>query len=372
MKLFLESPCARGLAALALLALAAPARADDRKPVRLATLAPKGSSLHKLLLAMGERLRAAPEGGVKLVVYADGTMGGESEMVRKMRIKQLQAGLLTASGLEQIDESINALQNLPLVFRDLGEVAAVRERLAPLLKQRFEAKGFVLLFLGDIGFVRYFSKQPIRVPEDLKKARLFTMPGNVRQVDLMKSLGLNPQPLEPTDILPALQTGLIDCVPTIPLLAQIDQFYKPAPYMLDLEWAPLVGGCVILKETFDALPATTRSAILEIGRDTGEQVVARNRIESDESVAAMKSGGLTVITPTQKEVQAWRDFVQPVYPKLRGTQVQADLYDIVMETLRARREQKATKDAPPAKQQDPPGGSKSPQGTGSSFTAPGR
>ncbi len=350
------SKFARSLGALALFVLSATAGADDKKPVRLATLAPKGSSLHKILLSMSERLRSAPEGGVKLMIYSDGTMGGEAEMVRKMRVKQLQAGLLTAAGLEQIDDSINALQNLPLVFRDLDEVGLVRDRLAPLLKKRFAEKGFVLLFVGDIGFVRYFSKQPVRTPDDLKKTKLFTMPGDVAQVDLMKSLGLNPQPLEPTDILPALQTGLIDCVPMIPFYAQVGQFYKPAPYMLDLEWAPLVGGCVVLKEVYDALPGATHAAVDQIALETGNQVMARNRVESQESIAAMKAGGLNVITPTPQEVAAWRAFLQPVYAQLRGSQVPAELYDVVMETLRQHREKGA---APPPKDAPAPGGGKS-------------
>ena len=324
-------------AALALCAAPLAAFAGDRKPVRLATLAPKGSSLHKILLALGEQLRAAPDGGVKLVVYSDGTMGGESEVVSKMRIKQLQAGLLTAAGLGAIDNSISALQDLPLVYRDSSEVSLVRDRLAPLIKKRFEEKGFVLLFMGDIGFVHFFSKQPIRLPDDLKKVKLFTLPGDVQQVDLMKSLGLNPQPLEPTDILPSLQTGLIDCVPMIPFYAQIGQFYKPAPYMLDLDWAPLFGGCVVLKEVFDSYPQALKDAVLEASRATGVQVMERNRAEGEESVAAMKAGGLKVATPTAQELQAWREFLAPVYPRLRGSIVQAELYDLVMETLKAHR-----------------------------------
>jgi len=325
-------------AALALAALALHSSADERKPVRLATLAPKGSSLHKILLAMSERLRGAPEGGIKLTIYADGTLGGEAEVVSKMRIKQLQAGLLTAAGLGQIDESIKALQNLPLVYRDLDEVGIVRDKLAPLIQKRFEDKGFKLLFLGDIGFVRYFSKQPIRVPDDLKKVKLFTLPGDVQQVDLMKSLGLNPQPLEPTDILPSLQTGLIDCVPMIPFYAQIGQFYKPAPYMLELDWAPLVGGCVVLKEIFDSYPPALQKAVLEIAAETGTQVLARNRVEGKESIAAMVASGLKVVTPTPADVEAWRAFVTPAYPRLRGSVVPAELYDLVLETLRQSRE----------------------------------
>ena len=327
--------------ALALCALSFAAVAGDRKPVRLATLAPKGSSLHKLLLGLKEKLRGAPEGGINLVVYSDGTMGGEAEVVSKMRVGQLQAGLLTATGLSQIDDSISALQNMPLVYRDLEEVALVRKKLAPLIQKRFEDKGFILLFVGDIGFVRYFSKQPIRTPDDLKKAKLFTLPGNVEQVDLMKSLGLNPQPLEPTDILPALQTGLVDCVPMIPFYAQIGQFYKPAPYMLDLDWAPLVGGCVVSKQVFDSFPAALQSAVREMASATGEEVLTRNRVEGQESIQAMIASGLKAITPSAQEVQAWRDFLAPVYPKMRGGLVPAELYDLVMETLREHRESAA-------------------------------
>jgi len=186
--------------------------------------------------------------------------------------------------------------------------------------------------------VRYFSKQPIRVPADLKKVKLFTLPGDVQQVDLMKSLGLNPQPLEPTDILPSLQTGLIDCVPMIPFYAQIGQFYKPAPYMLELDWAPLVGGCVVLKEVFDSYPPVLQKAVLDAAADTGAQVLARNRVEGQESIAAMVASGLKLVTPTPVEVAAWREFVTPAYPRLRGSVVPAELYDLVLETLRQHRE----------------------------------
>lgn len=320
-----------------------PAVAQDRKPLRLATLAPKGSSLHKSLQSMGEAWRGAPEGGIKLVIYPDGTMGGEGEMVRKMRIKQLQCGLLTVAGLEQIDPSVTALQNLPLVFRDLEEVAVVRQALQSELEKRFEAKGFMLLFLGDIGFVRFFSKQPMRTPEDLKKTKLFTQAGNVGQVDLMKSLGLAPQPLEPADVFTSLQTGLIDCAPMIPFYAQVSQIYKSAPHMLEMDWAPLVGGCVILKESFDALPASMQQSMRESARRSGDEIQSRNRIESEEAIKAMQANGLKLVKPGDAELQQWRAFLEPVYPQLRGKQVPADLYDLVMKTLEAHRASKVAK-----------------------------
>src|SRR5262245_28018257 len=100
---------------IALLALAT--QAQEPAKVRLATLAPKGTSLHQILHEMGGEWKQAPDGGVALTIYTDGTMGGEAEMVRRMRVGQLQAGMLTVIGLSEIDNSVSALRKMPMMFR---------------------------------------------------------------------------------------------------------------------------------------------------------------------------------------------------------------------------------------------------------------
>ena len=68
--------------------------------VRLATLAPKGSSYTKHIQTMGEAWRRAPGGGVLLTIYPDGTMGSEADMVRRMRLNQLQAAMVTTDSAD--------------------------------------------------------------------------------------------------------------------------------------------------------------------------------------------------------------------------------------------------------------------------------
>src|SRR5574342_428424 len=121
--------------------------------VRLGTIAPRGSSYAKHLLAMGEQWRQAPGGGVLLTIYPDGTMGSEADMVRRMRLGQLQAGMLTAVGLAEIEPAVAGLQNLPMMFRSLEEVDYIGEKLQPTLERRLADKGFVVLFWGDTGWV---------------------------------------------------------------------------------------------------------------------------------------------------------------------------------------------------------------------------
>ena len=91
--------------------------AGDPVKVRLGTIAPRGSSYAKHLLVMGEQWRQAPGGDVLLTVYPDGTMGTEADMVRRMRLGQLQAGMLTAMGLADIEPAVTGLQYMPMMFR---------------------------------------------------------------------------------------------------------------------------------------------------------------------------------------------------------------------------------------------------------------
>ena len=82
--------------------------------IRLATLIPSGTSYHHSLLEMGEKWKKASNGNIALTIYPDGIMGSEDEIVRRMRVGQLQAAVLTVSGLSAIDPAVGALQKMPL------------------------------------------------------------------------------------------------------------------------------------------------------------------------------------------------------------------------------------------------------------------
>ena len=87
----------------------------------------------------------------------------------------------------------------------------------------------------------------------------------------------------------------IDAVPTVPYFGLATQVYTIATYMLDLNWAPVVGALVINQKTWDALPPAQQAALSAIALETGKQFTAQGRKESDEAVAAMQKRGLTVV-----------------------------------------------------------------------------
>jgi TRAP-type C4-dicarboxylate transport system substrate-binding protein len=327
---FLRS--AVGASALSLAGHSALVAAPPSK-IRLGTLVPKGSSYFKQLQAMGETWRTATGGATSLTIYPDGSMGGEAEMVRRIRQGQLHAGLFTTVGLSLIEPAVSGLQNLPMMFNDLGDVDYVGEKLRPMLEQKIEAKGFVVLFWADAGWVRFFTKRPVLVPDDMKPLKFFVWAGDQEQFALTRDMGMKPVSLETADILPGLKTGMLDAVALPPFVALAAQVDTAAPHMLALNYAPLVGAAVIKKDVWEAFPEATRAGMLKAATAAGQEIQTASRKEAVESVAAMEKRGLKVHKPSPEQVEQWRKFLKEAYPRIRGKIVPEDIFDEVKRLL---------------------------------------
>ena len=311
------------------------------KSLRIGTLAPKNSLYHRQLLEVGEACRTAQGGNAKYVVYPDGSQGGETELARRMRIGQLQGALLSVVGLHEIEPSISALQAMPLLFKSWDEVDYVREKMRPAMEKKFLDKGFVVLAWGDAGWVRFFSKDQALRPEDYKKMKFFAWGGEADQQEIMKSLGYTPVPLETSDILPSIQTGMINVVPSTPYFALASQVYTMAPHMLEINWAPIVGALVITKKAWDDMPPATQDAVRVAGDKAGAQIRTKARQEVEEAVEAMKKRGLHVNRPNAEQMREWQELADKLYPRIRGTLVPAETFDEVFRHLKAYRATKA-------------------------------
>ncbi len=324
-----------GLAALGI--LSTPSAAAAARQLRIGTLAPKNSLYHRQLQAVGEAWRTAQGADAKYLIYPDGSQGGEAELVRRMRIGQLQGALISVVGLREIEPSVAALQNLPLLFKNWEEVDYVREKMRASLEKKFFDKGFVVLAWGDSGWVRFFSKEPALRPTDYLKMKFFAWGAESEQQEIMKSLGYTPVPLETSDILPAIQTGMITVVPSTPYFALASQIYSTAPNMLEINWAPIVGALVITRKAWDDMGDSAQQVVRSAGEKAGLEMRTKARQEVDDAVAAMKQRGLVINKPNAEQMKEWSALADKLYPRIRGRMVPADTFDEVFLHLKAHR-----------------------------------
>jgi TRAP-type C4-dicarboxylate transport system substrate-binding protein len=307
--------------------------AAARNELRIATVAPAGSSFHKRLQALSAEWSRGP-GGVTMNIYP-GTQGGEPQIVRRMRVGQLQGAALSSIGLAQIDRNVTALQFMPLMFRSWDDVDRVREKLRPDLEGRLLEAGYVVMFWADAGWVRYFSKTPIRSLKDLKPMRVYASSGDPESIELMKSY-YTPVVLEPDQILLGLRNGMIDALPVPAFLANFDQVATYAPYMLDLHWAPITGALVVTARAWKQFDPATQAWLRETSERAGVEMRRAARAEDEAAVQAMKDKqGLKVVTLAPEAEREFRTELARLYPRIRGALVPESMFDLTAATLRA-------------------------------------
>lgn len=315
------------LVALGVAALAAGPAAAQPVTIKLATLVPDGSVWDKILKTMGSEWGQSTQGRVQLRIYPGGVAGDEPDIVRKMRIGQIQAAALTTAGLATIDPSFK-LFSIPMFFDSYEELHTVLGKMEPLFKQRLEAKGFVLLNWGHGGWVYFFTKQPVETVDQLKKTKMFVWAGDEAMTALWKTNGFRPVALAATDILTGLQTGMIDAYPTTPLLALTLQWYRSTPNMVGIGLAPLVGGLVVTRQAWQKIAPADQAKLLEACHAAELKLRTDVPRQDTTAIGEMTKRGLNVTRISPAAVAEWRAAAESFARSMRSTTSTPEVLDM--------------------------------------------
>jgi TRAP-type transport system periplasmic protein len=327
--------------ALGLMSAAPPLLAAEKTTIRLATVVPRDSNWHDILRDMGEKWRQASGGLVQVRVIA-GTLGDEPELIRRMRIGQIDAAAVSTVGLGSIDLATQAM-HIPLAFQSLDEMAHVLDQLAPELEKVMEERGFVVLNWVEVGWVYFFTTAPVEHPDDLRNLRMFVWNTDAKSPEIWKSAGFRPVPLSTTDILPSLQTGMIHSVTAPPVIHLANQWFALTGYMTDMAWAPLSGATIVNRSAWEKIPVELRPRLKQIARETGEALRSEARRLERDAIRAMTERGLTVVALSPEARREWQELAEAQYPKIRGDLIPAEYFDQV---IRLRDEHRAATHLP--------------------------
>jgi TRAP-type transport system periplasmic protein len=308
------------------LAAAAPIASAQEVTIKLGTLAPNGSTWHNLLKEMGERWAEVSGGRVKLRIYAGGTQGSEGDMVRKMAVGQLHAAAITSVGMHDIVKEPQAL-SVPGMIESEAEYDYVFSKAEPKLDQLLESKGYVPLHWSQVGFIKIFCTKPYRTPAEIADAKMFAWDGDPASVEAWKAAGFRPVVLSSTDMVPSLQTGMINCIANVPLYMLTARLFERASHMIDVPWGYLVGATLVRKDAWDKVPADLRPKLLAIARELGARIDADVHKLNEDAIAAMRKQGLDVV---KVEPGPWRATAEKAWPVVRGKVVPAPFFDEVV------------------------------------------
>lgn len=301
--------------------------------IKLGTVAPEGSPWHETLLEVAQKWRELSGGRVTIRIYAGGVAGDDADMLRKIRIGQLHATALTTVTLVDIVPDIEAI-SFPMSVCTDGEFDYIIEKLGPEFEARLAEKGFKVLTWSCAGWAHFFTKEPVITPEDMKKRKLFMWGSDTTYLELLKASGFNAVPLAITDLLPSLQTGLVDAFAAPPTAALAFQWFALAPHMTDFRWQPLPGTTVVSMRQWNQIPADLRPKLEEAARQAGARLQKRIRELEQEAITAMKNHGLTVHAVPEEAEEQWRTLVREKgYPVFVGPRFSKEMFNTIRRLL---------------------------------------
>jgi TRAP-type C4-dicarboxylate transport system substrate-binding protein len=278
---------------LVLLGFACPALAQT-KTLKIATLAPDGTSWANGIKAFGAKVASGLDGQLKIKLVAGGIAGDEEEMIAKIRQGRLSGAALTSLGLGKEAGAVHVLE-LPLLVRNYDELDYLREQLDSELRKAFEDRGLVVLAWADLGPVHLFSTRPLRTHKDMTKAKAWVLPGDKMVPAFLEELGPTGVPLPIGDVNAALQKGTINVAYGSALTTLALGWHAHLKYMTEKPFTYGVAATVLSKREFDALTPDQQMFLLVEGKVYQRGIIKSIRDDDAKARESLIRSGMQVM-----------------------------------------------------------------------------
>lgn len=295
------------------------ASAGGAQQLKIATLAPDGSSWMQHLREAAAAVDERSGGAVTARFYPGGVMGDASTVLRRIKLGQLHGATFTLGELASVAPESN-LYSLPFQFEHASELAALREEFDPFILEALERNGMVAPVIADGGFAYLFSRDRIDGAAAIDARFKVWIPENdplTRRT--LERIGASAIPLGLAEVYTALQTGTVNTFGATLSGAIILQWHSRANYVLDLPVLVTAGTLAVDRKAFERL-APEHQAIWreEFGRALRLQE-QRSIAENQDARRALIGEGLEFITPSAADVATWHHAANAVLDELLAT-----------------------------------------------------
>jgi TRAP-type C4-dicarboxylate transport system substrate-binding protein len=329
-----------GMGCLIAVLIVSPQIAGAKKTtIKIATLAPDGSSYIQILNELNAELKQKTNNQVRLRIYAGGVLGDETDMRRKMHVGQIHGAVLTSAGLSGIYSEMDVFQ-IPFLFKGYDEVDYLTEKMDGFFKKGMKDNGYIMLGWSEAGFIRLMSTIPISSLADLRKAKVWTWEEAPMAKAIFDEAGIAAIPLSIPDVLVGLQTGLVEVVYAPPSGAISLQWFTKTKYMTEVPLIYLIGGVVVRKAVFDKLAPEQQQALLELSSKYMGRLKDIIRRENKEAIDVMTKQGVKLIYPSAEQIADFKRISKNAMNNQVGKSFTAGVKDDVMNNLEEYRKSK--------------------------------
>lgn len=301
---------------LMIFACALLASAASAAPLKIATLAPEGSSWMREMRAAGTSIASKTENRVELKFFPGGVMGSGDTVLRKIKLGQLNGGAFTTTELSGVNPDVQAY-GIPFVFETLDDVKRAREKIDPIIKDGFQANGMTIAGLTGGGFIYLMGTKPIATQAELRATKVWVPEGDTIGRIAWEVAGVNPVQLALADVYTSLQTGLIETVGNTTTGAVAFQWTTKVKYMVDLPVAYTIGVLAIDNKALAKLSEADRAIVVAEIETAFRKLESINIDDDAKTRMTIAKEGVQIVAPSAEEAAEWREIGVKTRARLR-------------------------------------------------------
>jgi TRAP-type C4-dicarboxylate transport system substrate-binding protein len=306
--------------------------------IKIGTIVPLRSPWVKELKKLGLEWKKITNGKVTIKIFAGGIVGGDDDMVRKIRMNILGGAVFTNVGINNIYPDSNVL-NIPFLFKSVEELDYILDKMKPGFEQEIEKKGFKVIAYTKAGWVYFFSKNPVVYPGDLKKHKLSISHGARVWEEAWKKSGYRVIPGTLKDLMMSLQGGIVNSFYMHPLVAASGQYFPLAPNMCPLKILPVVGGIVFSNQKWECISDKYKEKMLAVVQKMIDRLYQETNKLEKEAIQEMKKHGLVINPVPPDALEKWKAVSDKGLDVLLGRAFSKKVYSQVIQHLNDFRKQ---------------------------------
>lgn len=248
-------------------------------------------------------------GKAKVVVYGSSQLGGDKELLQKLKLGTVDMAL--PSTVMSSEADLFGVFEMPYLVKDREHMKRIeKEVFWKMLAPAAEKKGLKVIAVWENGYRHITnSKRPINTPADLQGIKLRVPEGKWR-VKMFQTYGANPSPMKFSEVFTALQTGVMDGQEN-PFTQIYSAKFQEVQKFLSLTGHVYTPAYVTVgAKKWAGLPADVRNTLDAVAKDTQAFVYQAAAKADEELLGKIKAAGVQVNTPDKK---AFIAASKPVY-----------------------------------------------------------
>ena len=236
-------------------------------------------------------------------------VGSEQEIAQQLVRGRFEAGSVSYTGMSVLIPEA-ALLNMPYLWRSDAERDFVTDTHAlPVMKKIYDAKGLVIVGLGEVGWNDVVCKKPCLTPDSVKGMKVRVSPSSASKL-FWTSLQSNGVQMPLSELFPALQSGLVEGA-DLPFLYYITTpAAQSTPHYVMTRHLHHGSTFMVNKKVWEGLTQAQRDSVIA-SMPSVERM--RKEVAADEKpkMEDFKKKGGFVHELTAEQRSAWSKLVEP-------------------------------------------------------------